>query len=1664
MRRGKKTSRGGRLLAIVLAMAMVFQQAGIDTLADELYSSGTEVTETEAVSEAVEETTAATVEETTAAEETTAVEITAEETTAAETAAAEETADEAETAAEASEDETDAEASTEAETALTEESSEAETGDAEEAESESESEVESESESETEEETETEVYGTSFTYTGSNVEITATASTDAEIPEDAKLQVTYLKSNSDAYKNAVETIESQLGEQLGLNEDGAEAAYVLYDVSFVCNSEAVEPKDDVAVTVVYTDPMDLGIEGEITAKEVVLVDDSATAKIATDYISVSEDGEVAAFGSTQDSFTVIGVVVIAGEAEEETSSEAEEETEDGNDEKSEEEVVVTEAETEEETSQTEETTETEKSDSAQTEEMIATEETDLSTETTEDSTSEDESESETIETSLEETEEVTEALTEAQSVTEAESETSETEEESEEIAEDSTENVTEEETEKLVLLGSSAKKSSFSATSENITASVQLSESISADAQLVVETVADTYENAGSLATSFAGSAGITLSDYIVLDIHFEDGEGNEIDYSGSATVTLSFETPILDGDESTAAMVFHINGDEIEYLAPETDYTDSTTGVISGITFTTTSGFSPYVIGLGGYGVSAVSTSTSSDLSDFITGMDIYVDGTAVSSSSLVSPSTSFSFEIHFEETSTDLRMEQTMYMTMPNNLVNYPTSGSVYDDSGVVVGTYTVDSNGKVTITFTDEFMARADSGLISGTFKFSANISSSETGETVTITIPDTTISKEVYINRNPSLSANKTYSYDSDTGIITYTLTVTADNGDFTDVTLYDTISNYLTIVDSSGNASSSYSWVRSGITTHHGSFTGGTENTADNTTTYTIYIGSLTEGQTVTVTYYAKVSDEVLEKIRNGEITEVGNSLEASGKNKNEEKWSNDPSVDVVKEFKNETWFSKYSSGTTTVGDKTYLTWTVKYNVDAKESVYGNVVTDTIASNNYTNIAAGDTITVTRSDGVTFTITASADGTWSYEIGSNAADTYTSGKEYYTYTFEYKTEVDASALESLIGKVTITNSVEDDQGHSGSGTGNITGTATEPAKTADEITEDYVEWEVEITVPAGGMYIYLYDESYAYDPITYAVVKVDVDTDTIETSSNYSGNVIYQKTEDGKGYFFFGSDVSSSKTVVENKAASYIANDGNSEIKITITYQTTNKDAYYGTALADGSTVTNYISYNNWSTSATAVLPADIDVDKMQVGSYQTAYYDVSGTGEQYIWKTEDNYVTYCVVINGNRALDFGSEADVIVTDTHSTNMSYVSGSAKLMRTSNIYGSDWYGSAIQGTNGASWLDIVSASDSGGVLTINLGKLTGTYSDNKPYIYILYYQMEVDSTLVTSSDGTNLSNSVEVSAEEGAATGVDNVNYTYTSPLFTKALITSPVEDNQYTATFRITVSGNYKNTSNQLIINDACVNLNLDYTTLVVKKDGTEITDYTVAVTSSGMTITINNVVDSSTYVIEYQAKVTGAVGTEITYSNTATVSGYEDQYYKVENKVTKTQHAASTVNVSGYALEVYKYNNASATSGLAGAKFKITDASGNTLKDNITTGNDGMTTSIISLSQSVDGTVFQKYTLYYLVETDAPSGYTKLTDPIAFYFTTYELSASDLATKGLTDAIALYSDYDSTSTSNIIAYLEVGNSEQTDGSITVTKNVTYNNVADDVTE
>ena len=1132
-----------------------------------------------------------------------------------------------------------------------------------------------------------------------------------------------------------------------------------------------------------------------------------------------------------------------------------------------------------------------------------------------------------------------------------------------------------------------------------------------------------------------------TEAEYVLYDVYFLTADGSRIEpESGNVKVDMSFkqiQKSTVDGDVVNKDVVHLDNDGQAEVV---TKYVNTNAdGEITSMGFSQDS-FS--IVG-GVTTVQNVAVQTgSSKLSDFITGMTIKVDGKEISSNDKISPSARYDFTISFAETSELVNqgkhIQKNMTFSMPNNLTNWPASGKLYaDDNKTVVGDYTINDAGDVSVVFTDEFMQQADKGLVKGNFAFSAEIKNTVTDEVVKITVPGTTIEKEIHVNRDVNLYTEKSASYDEKTGEITYTIITKAENGNATDVKIIDKLGSDLELVkDSQGNE---YTLTVDGGTPTSGKF-------AVTGNGYEVTVGELLKDKTATLVYKAKFKDGVLEKIRNGESYSTNNGVVVKGKNGSKDIISNEPSVDIGNNFKNNQWFKKDNAKLVTEVGKTYLEWSFVYNVDGKQPVKGNTVTDTLQDNEYTKFKKGDMIHVKRSDGAEFDITVPADGnTWSYTIGKNSGDNYTDDSLIYKYTFSYKTLVDDTKLDSLIGSVSVKNDVDDgNRNHPGaSGSGPLTGKVPNPEKTFLSGTQDKMKWRVTIHVPEGGMKFFIKDtvrqESDNEDADgwnKWGWIDTSSITVTDPGKKISKDNVKYgQNVENGElcNYLFFLSKDSSGSDVETNKTYSEIEGIGEAR-DIILEYETFNKyqNATGDVAYKPGVLVRNTASGNGWKVFADGYVPGKLQVAKEKVSSYSTGY----GADDKK-WSTEGNKICYCITIDKKR-IGLGTE-DVIITDTHSASLSYVLGSAKLMWAQNEYKGD--SNASGSDEAAGWMADPTIEENGKtVLKLNLGKLTRTY-EGKNCVYKLYYQMAVDESLVTSSDGQVLSNSVSVKANGEDAAGEASCDYTYKKPLFTKEENSNPSVSNGYQAGFKITVkyTDNYKNSDGHLEIDDNCTNLKIDYSTFSVKQGERLLTanaDYIVAPTSIGMKILILNPVEDATYVIEYKATVTGSIGSKIDYGNTAYINGRDEYYSKVSNNVEKKQNSSGNVEVSSLKLLLYKYDEENASKGLPNAIFELQDSSGKVLKQGITTKANGETDTI-QLSKQSDKTVFDLYVKYKLVETTAPSGY-KTGSPIEFYFTDYSKSADELAKMGLQDAIAVFSN------STVVGTIEISNKKAED--------------------
>ena len=1155
------------------------------------------------------------------------------------------------------------------------------------------------------------------------------------------------------------------------------------------------------------------------------------------------------------------------------------------------------------------------------------------------------------------------------------------------------------------------KKTEFSGTVDNAMATVSLSESISEDAVFVARQYADGddyFDNAIDAAGSWLtanGYDGGQVIDAAVYDMHFEKN-GQEIAVNQNATVNLQFIKPILtetvDGVPTSVHVLHIVNGTAVEAGSLNTDANGAVT-----VANINTNGFSPFVFVKTVNGdVTQTADNPETDLSKFFTSMTVSVDGTEVKDDTLVKPDSTFEFSIAFAESSSQNRMAQTVHFDMPNNLVNWAESGVLKEKgSDVVAANYTVDQEGHVTVTFTDDFMSKAAQGYLAGDFYFKAGIKRSVEQEEVTITVPGTSLEKKIKFNLNASLEASKNATYDPVSGEITYTVTITAKEGEVTDINVIDTLGESLSLVKAYDGKDYSLK-IGEQVTT--GDFVNGVAT-----------ISSLKAGQSAVLTYKAKFKDGILNNFAEIDTSKTKNSVTAKGKNGNKDVISNTPEVNIGDQFKNYKWISK-SGNVQDQNGKIYINWTVTYNESKLVSVKGNTVTDTIPENEgKISFKKNDKITVKRSDGKTFEITVPSDGkTWSYTIGSNSGDTYGNENESYSYEFTYTTEIDANELADVYENVTVQNGVSDDKGHSAQKDVSVAGKIGEPTKICTGVTAEKASWKVTIHVPASGMRFWFSDQVQQVtnnngDWSRYG--EIDPDSIIITGTDNY----YYQSEIDGRkttGYLFFGADVGSQNTIQINQTNSQLPASTNGAYDVIITYDTWNK--YYKdqnrqeqVSMDADAEVKNTIKINGIKeVGASGIIPGDLKVEKVQTSNYH--YYD------NYYANTSEN-LCYVIKIDTTRS-GLGS-GKVTVYDSHSKGLQYIDKSAAVMRSTSTYST--YGTQ-QNDDEKAWVNdgIESVTENGNKITFNLRNLNEKASDGRPYIYFLYYRMKVDDNLTTSSEGMSLDNTAVIKSEDSREATTNTVSYNYKKPLLGKNQIQAPSLSNGYHAQFEITVPSatKYMTNGNLIVQDEYSNNLLIDNSSFrVTDKNGTPLsagTEYSVTQNANGMQIEIKNAIDGKTYKIVYEAFVVGAPGAAINYTNTAYIPGHEEQYFKYTNSVTKNQVSGGSVGVQSYKFSIFKSGSDDQAVGLEGAEFTLYQGE-RVLTDKIRTGNDGKTGEI--QSSDLNGHIMEPYVQYRLRETKAPDEYQILSEDIYFYFTNDSKSENDISSLGL-KGTALY--------------------------------------------
>lgn len=315
--------------------------------------------------------------------------------------------------------------------------------------------------------------------------------------------------------------------------------------------------------------------------------------------------------------------------------------------------------------------------------------------------------------------------------------------------------------------------------------------------------------------------------------------------------------------------------------------------------------------------------------------------------------------------------------------------------------------------------------------------------------------------VTYQKGATVSTTKTGSYNKATGEVTYTVTVSSE-GTAKNVKVTDTITGTaLTYVPDSLSISPAE--------------TGGTLDSADEKG-FVYTIPQVSNGQTVTLTYRAKVDYNALGDSKTFTVDQTGNTVKAKPENGVET-----PSASTdLKDQQISTIAEKTGSADGTItNNKQTTNWTLTVNKEAHQTVGDKLITDTLVSGGQAKTRySGDGVTIQRCDSNGNPVGNPFTRTWS-DLGVTDDSTEFQFKlpgddQPYCYKITYTTESDVSNVwdnaENLTNKANV-------DGTEVTGTVSVGPTPGESFKVEKHHTMDYeqklVNWTVTVTVPDTG---------------------------------------------------------------------------------------------------------------------------------------------------------------------------------------------------------------------------------------------------------------------------------------------------------------------------------------------------------------------------------------------------------------------------------------------------------------------------------------------------------------------------------------------------------------------------------------------------------------
>ena len=846
----------------------------------------------------------------------------------------------------------------------------------------------------------------------------------------------------------------------------------------------------------------------------------------------------------------------------------------------------------------------------------------------------------------------------------------------------------------------------------------------------------------------------------------------------------------------------------------------------------------------------------------------------------------------------------------------------------------------------------------------------------GQKLPVTYPD-----------KATVSTTKTGSYDKATGEVTYTVTVSSE-GTAKNVKVTDTITgSALTYVSDSLSISPAE--------------TDGALNSSDNNG-FVYTISEVKNGQTVTLTYRAKVDYNALGNSKTFTDAQTGNTVTAEPDNGNE----TPPASTDLKDQQISTVAEKTGSAEGTItNNKQTTNWTLTVNKEAHQTVGGKKITDTLVGGGQAKTRySGDGVTIQRYNSNGNPVGDPFTWTWAKLNVTNDSTGFQfnlpDDNQPYCYKITYTTESDVSNVwdnaENLTNKANV-------DGTEVEKIVSVGPTPGESFKVEKHHTMDYenkrVNWTVTVTVPDTGFdseSLLVLDDWLPYawsnncwftDSYVNGSLKVQLNGTDVSSDA-------YRLTYNGEAGTGIQRNIN--LTFTDKNLSIYTAGSGR---KLTLTYQTTPGEGWPGNV-----SHTNTVTAKNKNISRTAS------------DSYQfvepTLTKDIpNGKGYIYNSDTEKHLFSFRILLQGVHEdtitihEKFNKDLFVINEDPNNKYQTIQAGAADTPweATNNAYPQE--GTIHIGAD----VTVTPTADGADITLTNLSKKQGSGAYYN-YYAVCYYLAVKDNDAWAELQQQAVEDSEHKIRVENTATWdkltASATNTAYTVAPITKKRTQAPNQANNNTATFEIVVNPDRLtlNGGDPITVTDA-LKITSPTGRGVILPDSVQIqlepaadNDTTTRAFSDDYTSMTLTVPDGHKATITYQVKFYSEQDT-ISYENSVGTSG---SFTVSESGNDLNLYQSSGGTATKYAFTLVKQNTEK-TEYLPGATFQLYQKNAEGIYSPIvtfTTDKDG--------KASIESDDSNKWALhggvsYCLVETKPPAGY-KACAPIYFTIVTEKMN------------------------------------------------------------